>query len=701
LIHFNNKKNGKILFNLLVKNAIASHLIDNDKRNNKKRLSKAFNKYKNICLYEKILGDIKSKYKLNERKNENLIITKTCNNVIANRIKRKDNIINKVINNFKIKNNADNAKSFIITKKINNLQIIGCNNKDTKENIQIMPTMSIAIIKEEKLTYNKFENAKCIITKENKLSLNKSRPCLRKLEVTKVINNLNIVNGKNNLELRIVKLINKFSIKRTNKLHLILNKVEKFSIKPTKRVPNNLYISYNVNNLLIEATKNENALYNGKLLNKFINERIITKVKSLNLIAKKSKEYIITKNKNYSIEGKIVTAKKTDNEFPSKNQKNLIIIKVNKNFYIKGIKKVCNEPTITKVVDKFNVRGQNKQIKEKMNNYIITKVINKFHIVNNKSEDIIPLKELEKNKNFINIDLIITKVINKLNIYGNKNNEMIVTKNISVSVKKNNNRNQNELVITKTKKFSIDKENKQYEVKRDNYNYIINKVNNFYLNKSTKTLIAHFEDNSNVIVKVQNVSLIKNKKDDYAIEKKNNFYLEKKQRVIEIDYSSNIAILIERDEEKFQSTENKLKKVLLPIKLKNILLKINKKHTLQALAESNFIANKKQNIKRDNLIINRVIKLEYVDRKENDGKNMAKKSIKEGGNKEKKIILRFQTVKILRKRREKNILQPVVQKIQLKNILRRNFILWKKITEAEKLKSNFMEKNEEKNGNAF
>ena len=700
LIHFNNKKNGKILFNLLVKNAIASHLIDNDKRNNKKRLSKAFNKYKNICLYEKILGDIKSKYNLNERKNENLIITKTCNNVIANRIKRKDNIINKVIDNFKIKNNADNAKSFIITKKINNLQIIGCNNKDTKENIQIMPTMSIAIIKEEKLTYNKFENAKCIITKENKLSLNKSRPCLRKLEVTKVINNLNIVNGKNNLELRIVKLINKFSIKRTNKLHLILNKVEKFSIKPTKRVPNNLYISYNVNNLLIEATKNENALYNGKLLNKFINERIITKVKSLNLIAKKSKEYIITKNKNYSIEGKIVTAKKTDNEFPSKNQKNLIIIKVNKNFYIKGIKKVCNEPTITKVVDKFNVRGQNKQIKEKMNNYIITKVINKFHIVNNKSEDIIPLKDLEKNKKFNIVDLIITKVINKLNIYGNKNNEMIVTKNISVSVKKNNNRNQNELVITKTKKFSIDKENKQYEVKRDNY--IINKVNNFYLSKSTKTLIAHFEDNSNVIVKVQNVSLIKNKKDDYAIEKKNNFYLEKKQRVIEIDYSSNIAILIERDEEKFQSTENKLKKVLLPIKLKNILLKINKKQTLQTLAESNFCVNKKQNIKKsDNLIINRVIKLEYVDRKENGGKNVAEKIKKEGQNKEKKIILRFQTVKILKKRREKNVFQPVVQKIQLKNILRRNFILWKKITEAEKMKSNFMEKNEEKNGNVF
>jgi hypothetical protein len=452
--------------------------------------------------------------------------------------------------------------------------------------------------------------------------------------------------------------------------------------------------------LLIEATKNENALYNGKLLNKFINERIITKVKSLNLIAKKSKEYIITKNKNYSIEGKIVTAKKTDNEFPSKNQNNLIITKVNKNFYIKGIKKVCNEPTITKVVDKFNVRGQNKQIKEKMNNYIITKVINKFHIVNNKSEDIIPLKDLEKNKNFHNIDLIITKVINKLNIYGNKNNEMIVTKNISVSVKKNNNRNQNELVITKTKKFSIDKENKQYEVKRDNY--IINKVNNFYLNKSSKSLITHFEDNSNVIVKVQNVSLIKNKKDDYAIEKKNNFYLEKKQRVIEIDYSSNIAILIERDEEKFQSTENKLKKVLLPIKLKNILLKINKKQTLQTLAESNFSVNKKQNIKkRDNLIINRVIKLEYVDRKENGGKNVAEKIKKEGQNKEKKIILRFQTVKILKKRREKNILQPVVQKIQLKNILRRNFILWKKITEAEKMKSNLMEKNEEKNGNIF
>ena len=120
------------------------------------------------------------------------------------------------------------------------------------------------------------------------------------------------------------------------------------------------------------------------------------------------------------------------------------------------------------------------------------------------------------------------------------------------------------------------------------------------------------------------------------------------------------------------------------------------------MAESNFCVNKKQNIKkRDNLIINRVIKLEYVDRKENGGKNVAEKVKKEGQNKEKKIILRFQTVKILKKRREKNILQPVVQKIQLKNILRRNFILWKKITEAEKMKSNLMEKNEEKNGNVF
>jgi hypothetical protein len=535
------------------------------------------------------------------------------------------------------------------------LQINGCNNRDLKENIQIMPTMSIAIIKNEKINNNKFENAKCIIAKENKLSINKNKPFLSKFEISKVINNLIIVNSKNNLELRIVKLINKFSIKGANKQHLIFNKVEKFNIKPIKQVKRDLYISNSVNSLIIEATKNENALYNGKMLNKFMNERIIIKVESFNLIAKKSKEYIITKNRNYFIEGKIVTAKKTNNEFPSKKQINLIITKINKNFNIQGIKKICNEPIITKVVDKFNVKGQNKQNKEKINNYIITKVINKLHIINNKSEDIIiPLKDIEKNKNFNNKDLIITKVINKLNIYGNKNNEMIVTKNISkfnilsVSGKKNNNTNENKLVITKTKIFCIGKENKQYEIKR--FNYIINKVNNFYLNKSTKSLITHFEDNSNVIVKVQNVSLIKNKRNDYTIEKKNNFYIDKKQRIIEIDYSSNIAILIERDEEKFQSTENKLKKVLLPIKLKNILLKINKKQTLQTLAESNFYVNKKQSIKqRDNLIINRVIKLEYVDRKENDGKNVDEKSTKGGENKEKKIILRFQTVKILKK----------------------------------------------------
>ena len=280
-----------------------------------------------------------------------------------------------------------------------------------------------------------------------------------------------------------------------------------------------------------------------------------------------------------------------------------------------------------------------------------------------------------------------TKNISKFNI-------------LSSTGKKKNITNDYKLVITKTKIFCIDKENKHYETKKDNY--IINKVNNFSLKKSSKSLIAHFEANSNVIVKVQNVSLVKNKKDDYTIEKKNNFYIDKKQRVIEIDYSSNIAILIERDEEKFQSTENKLKKVLLPIKLKNILLKINKKQTLQTLAESNFCANKKQNIKKkDNLIINRVIKLEYVDRKENGEKNVDVKNKKEGENKEKKIILRFQTVKILKKKREKNILQPVVQKIQLKNILRRNFILWKKIAEAEKMKSNIMDKSEEKNGNDF
>ena len=222
------------------------------------------------------------------------------------------------------------------------------------------------------------------------------------------------------------------------------------------------------------------------------------------------------------------------------------------------------------------------------------------------------------------------------------------------------------------------------------------------MKKSQKSLITHFEDNSNVIVKVQNISLIKYKMNDFTIEKKNNFYIDKKQRIIEIDYSSNIAILIERDEEKFKSTENKLKKVLLPIKLKNILLKINKKQTLQTLAENNYCASKKKNIKKKNdFIINRVIKLEYVDKKENGEKNVTEKRVKEGENKEKKIILRFQTVKILKKRRERNILQPVVQKIQLKNILRRNFILWKKITEAEKMKSNLMERSEEKKGNAF
>ena len=66
-------------------------------------------------------------------------------------------------------------------------------------------------------------------------------------------------------------------------------------------------------------------------------------------------------------------------------------------------------------------------------------------------------------------------------------------------------------------------------------------------------------------------------------------------------------------------------------------------------------------------------------------------------NDKKKIIIRFQKGKIIKKKDKKNIFELLVNKLKLKNELKNKFILWKKYTKIN-LENDI---NENINENAF
>ena len=439
LIYLNKKKYGKIFLNNLIKNSIITHLKNIDKIINKKIILNAFNKYKKIYIYEKILDNTNN----NIKNCKNLIITKATNDCIINKKDRKDYIVNKVITNLNIKSNKfDNEKN--IANKCNEFY-------DKLENKKIMPDMSIAITKvvenliPEKcvsefsikgisnnlledgidkmkmhIKLDKFENKKCIITKTNNIIFNNNKIKLNELIISKEINNLYIKNNTNNKykNLLITKSINEYTIKGViKKENIIYNKTN--YIRPIIKKQNNLFIIKKTNNLAIKndinfIIKNENVLENKKEKNKFNKELIITnEVNKFNIINRKPKNYIISKTiKNFSIEG-IFT--------PEKAQKNTIDIK--NNIYINNISNIKSKNNLIKILD------NQKLIITKENQIFINNqnFLNKFDILNNDNEK---LKKDLKNNNSI-----VKKEKDEINLLSNNDEKKNYYK---ISKRKNN-----------------------------------------------------------------------------------------------------------------------------------------------------------------------------------------------------------------------------------------------------------------------
>ena len=688
IISLNRRKNGKALTNYLVKNSIISLIVQNDKIMKKKRLLNAFNKFKNNCFYERILDSIKV------NKTKNLMITTMSHDYYVTKKKPIIYKINKVINDLSIFSKDDSAKSrvendFIISKKINDFQIKANtnDNKNNESSIKIESAMSIAIVKKSKvidlsvekplneisikrsknneliinnlneeikklkmqLKLNlKFQKSKCLIAKDDKFSIDKIKPKPIEFKISKNINNFNILNKTPKIFKNPEKInaINNFIIKRENKKQILkLKKVDKFCLKSKfkNRNNDNLFITRVINKLSI----NGNASLSKDQIKKFDQEPVITKIISnFKIVKKKPQEYVISKiAKNVFIEGKIVTAP------PKKN--NFIITKVNKQFNIKNIKKT-NENIITKV-NKFNIKSY-----KKLDSPLVINAIKSFNIKGNENKR----KETK---------LSITKEESKISIFGNKKRNLFLKEekiiSNSYSYVKHNKQN---LIITKTiSKFNIINNKKQIVSKQKS------KANEYII---TKTKILNIKTSINDKKVIDNDTQTYTKfpnNNNYIINKRHSFSLSKikinNNKNLEINFCSNLTISNNKKENKDKQnlrTENKLKKMILPLKLKNILIKNT---------HINFF----------HMLINKA-KLIAVEKNKN----------KEEKNKGKKITFRFQGIKVIKKKSRKDIFRPLVNKIQLKYEMKNKFIYWKKLTkEKEKEIESSSQENEIENEN--
>ena len=234
--------------------------------------------------------------------------------------------------------------------------------------------------------------------------------------------------------------------------------------------------------------------------------------------------------------------------------------------------------------------------------------------------------------------------------------------------------NKQNFIITKTNsKFYIINKKKHISSNVKRNEYIITKTKILNINKSPNNRYNNdkkiIDNNTQTYTKLTN-------NNSYIINKRYSFVLSKikinNNKNLEINFCSNITLSNNNKEENKDKqtlkTENKLKKMLLPLKLRNILtknIKINFFHIL--------INNAK------------LMSLE-------------KNKSKEEKNKGKKITFRFQGIKVIKKKSRKDIFKPLVTKIQLKNEMKNKFIYWKKLAKEKEMESSSQE-NEIENEN--
>ena len=418
--------------------------------------------------YEEVLKE------LNEIKNK--IIFKQNLNMVNN---KNQNIS---INIFPTKENKKN--NFVIDKK-NEIIILKKNNKP---NFNIYNLFYLLKSKYEFLI--KYYYKKFILM----MNIQKNK------EKRKTNNDLYIINKIKSFSLN----QQNYSIKNNNIFSnvIISNQISNFIIPKNKKY---LFQNLNIQNqtlLKIDNVK-ENKLY---ISNK--NEIIIKKDKSKNKINKKKENYIINKTKSFII------------------NKNETIIKENIFNYIKS-----NKNILKKISEIFNIRHFNE------NEFYINKIKEiKYNKTKKKIDNIIcksnnnnfTLSKIHKSP----INYIITKVLKNFKIKAKtKTNNFIITKNIKNLIIKGIDYSQMTedviLYISDTYELTINSTPKKKERKKG---YRIFKVINNYMidiKKEENKKKNYLFNNKKLIINktINNMKIIKNKKDEFIINKfkSNNF----------------------------------------------------------------------------------------------------------------------------------------------------------------------------------
>ena len=418
--------------------------------------------------YEEVLKE------LNEIKNK--IIFKQNLNMVNN---KNQNIS---INIFPTKENKKN--NFVIDKK-NEIIILKKNNKP---NFNIYNLFYLLKSKYEFLI--KYYYKKFILM----MNIQKNK------EKRKTNNDLYIINKIKSFSLN----QQNYSIKNNNIFSnvIISNQISNFIIPKNKKY---LFQNLNIQNqtlLKIDNVK-ENKFY---ISNK--NEIIIKKDKSKNKINKKKENYIINKTKSFII------------------NKNETIIKENIFNYIKS-----NKNILKKISEIFNIRHFNE------NEFYINKIKEiKYNKTKKKIDNIIcksnnnnfTLSKIHKSP----INYIITKVLKNFKIKAKtKTNNFIITKNIKNLIIKGIDYSQMTedviLYISDTYELTINSTPKKKERKKG---YRIFKVINNYMidiKKEENKKKNYLFNNKKLIINktINNMKIIKNKKDEFIINKfkSNNF----------------------------------------------------------------------------------------------------------------------------------------------------------------------------------
>ena len=418
--------------------------------------------------YEEVLKE------LNEIKNK--IIFKQNLNMVNN---KNQNIS---INIFPTKENKKN--NFVIDKK-NEIIILKKNNKP---NFNIYNLFYLLKSKYEFLI--KYYYKKFILM----MNIQKNK------EKRKTNNDLYIINKIKSFSLN----QQNYSIKNNNIFSnvIISNQISNFIIPKNKKY---LFQNLNIQNqtlLKIDNVK-ENKLY---ISNK--NEIIIKKDKSKNKINKKKENYIINKTKSFII------------------NKNETIIKENIFNYIKS-----NKNILKKIREILNIRHFNE------NEFYINKIKEiKYNKTKKKIDNIIcksnnnnfTLSKIHKSP----INYIITKVLKNFKIKAKtKTNNFIITKNIKNLIIKGIDYSQMTedviLYISDTYELTINSTPKKKERKKG---YRIFKVINNYMidiKKEENKKKNYLFNNKKLIINktINNMKIIKNKKDEFIINKfkSNNF----------------------------------------------------------------------------------------------------------------------------------------------------------------------------------